>query len=87
MLSHSIIQEIQRLLAAGYSKRQTARLTKVSRNTVNHIAAGVRRDRPDPQETALSSLRRQKPKRCGTCGGLVYAPCKLCRLRAKLLQA
>jgi hypothetical protein len=86
MLSPCLVQEIQRLLAAGYSRRKVARMAGVSRNTVNQIAAEQRPNYAEPQERPLSSLPRRKPKRCVGCGGLVYPPCKLCRLRAKLAQ-
>ncbi|MEX2139196.1 MAG: hypothetical protein WD894_08045 [Pirellulales bacterium] len=82
MLSPCLVQEIQRLLAVGYSRRKVARLAGVSRNTVNEIAAEQRPDYAEPQETPFSSPPRRKPKRCGGCGGLVYPPCKLCRLRS-----
>jgi hypothetical protein len=84
MLSSCLVEEIQRLLAAGHSRREVARMTGVSRTTVDRIVAKERPDCADPVETELSSPPRKKPKRCATCGGLVYPPCKLCRMRAKL---
>jgi hypothetical protein len=84
MLSMCLVEEIERLLAAGHSRRDVARIVGVSRNTVNRIAAGRRPEILDPIETELSSLPRKRPKRCTICGGMVYMPCKLCRMRAKL---
>jgi hypothetical protein len=86
MLSSCLVEEIERLLALGHSRRDVARTVGVSRTTVNLIAAHKRPDVADPVETDLSSLPRRKPKRCATCGGLVYPPCKLCRIRAKLAE-
>jgi hypothetical protein len=86
MLSPCVVQEVERLLAAGHSRRQVSRLTGVSRVTVNQIAANRRPNYATPKESQLSSLRPKKPRRCATCGGLVYPPCKLCRIRAKLAE-
>jgi len=86
MLPFCLVEEVQRLLAAGYSRRKVARLAGVSRNTVNQIAAERRPNYAEPEETSLSSLPRGMPQRCAGCGGLVYLPCKLCRLRARSLR-
>jgi hypothetical protein len=83
MLSSCLVEEIERLLALGRSRRDVARIVGVSRTTVNRVAAHKRPDVADPVETDLSSLPRRKPRRCRTCGGMVYLPCKLCRTRAK----
>jgi hypothetical protein len=83
MLSSCLVEEIERLLAAGHSRREVARMVGVSRATVNSIAARKRPDRSDPFESELSSLPRRRPTRCATCGGMVYPPCKLCRMRAR----
>jgi hypothetical protein len=87
MLSTCLIEEIERLLAAGHSRRKIGRMTGVSRNTINRIAARKRPVSVDPIETPLSSLPRRKAKRCRSCGGLVYPPCQLCRLRARTASA
>jgi hypothetical protein len=84
MLSSCLVEQINRLLALGNSRRDVARIVGVSRTTVNRIAARERPDLVDPVETDLSSLPRRKAKRCATCGGMVYPPCRLCRMRAKL---
>jgi hypothetical protein len=87
MLSSCLVEEIQRLLATGHSRREVARMAGVSRTTVDRIAAKERPEFVDPVETELSSPLRKKPKRCATCGGMVYPPCKLCRMRAKLTKS
>jgi hypothetical protein len=84
MLSSSIIAEVERLLALGHSRREVAQLTGVCRNTINRIAAGKRPDYAPPKESNLSSLPRTMAVRCQTCGGNVFPPCKLCRVRARL---
>jgi len=85
MLSVAVVEEIERLLAAGsLSQRGIARRIGVSRGSVNAIAQGKR---PDPQtrrparEDALVAPSGP-PVRCPTCGGLVQMPCLACRLRA-----
>ena len=85
MLSVAVVEEIERLLAAGsLSQRGIARRMGVSRGSVNAIALGKR---PDPQtrrrtqEDALPAPSGP-PVRCPTCGGMVQMPCLACRLRA-----
>ena len=53
---------------------------EVSRGTVGAIASGKRPNYPVivPEEEIDSSI---PPVRCRDCGGLVYAPCHLCRVR------
>ena len=82
MLSPDLIEEVRRLLSGGHSRRQVARLTGISRNTISRIADGTRDDHEETEETMHSAIPRRKPKRCRTCGGMVYPPCKLCRVRA-----
>jgi hypothetical protein len=81
MISESLVAEIRRLLAAGHTQRDVARMVGVARNTVSTIAAGERPDRAAARETDLSSMPRTKARRCTTCGGMVYPPCKLCKVR------
>jgi hypothetical protein len=78
MLANSLIAEIRRLLGEGkLSQRKIARTLRVSRGVVNAVAAGRRPDLgwPGREDPGL-------PKRCPTCGGMVYLPCQLCRIRA-----
>jgi hypothetical protein len=72
---------VEQLLDEGLlSQRRIAEITGVARGTVLSIAKGRRRqryyfnpnDEPPPAEP---------PARCPGCGGLVYLPCQLCRLR------
>ena len=86
MLAPSMVKEICRLLAEGnFSQRQIARLTGVSRGTIGAIASGKRpdyelRSRTEDEFERLAG----PPRRCPTCGGMVYMPCRLCALRKQL---
>ncbi|MBN2580891.1 MAG: helix-turn-helix domain-containing protein [Pirellulales bacterium] len=81
MLAPHLQEEIRRLLAAGkMSRRKIARLTGVSRGTVGLIAAGKRRGPVPPWEDD-PARPLEPPKRCPSCGGLVFMPCRLCRMR------
>jgi transposase InsO family protein len=83
MIALEMVHEIKRMLAAGkHSQRQIARLTGISRATVGAIASGARpeyqpRPRDDEPERPTGP-----PSRCPTCGGRVFLPCRLCRIRA-----
>jgi hypothetical protein len=84
MLPPPKIAEVRRLLAEGHSRRQVARMTGISRGTINHIADGRRFDKKARRDSALASLiPQQPPVRCGTCGGLVYPPCRLCGVQSQ----
>jgi len=88
MISPEIVQEIKRLLADGsYSGRQIARLVGVSRGTVAAIAQGKR---PDYEALRAQREMGQQPlgplERCPGCGGMVYMPCRLCRVRSRLAR-
>ena len=89
MLAAETVREIERLLAQEkISQRKIAELLGVSRGTVGAIASGKRPD--------YDALFRQNddepdeptgpPERCPGCGGLVYMPCLLCRLRNRGMQ-
>lgn len=81
MLSAAQVEEVRRLLAeGGRSQREIAKLTGVSRGTIGAIASGKRRDR-DPAQEENFSLRHGPLVRCPECGGKVYSPCVLCRIR------
>lgn len=85
MISPQTQAEIERLLAAGlHTQRMIAAMTGVSRGTVQAIHCGRRGDRVaaglrladdgvEPSATA---------ERCAGCGGRVFMPCRLCRVRA-----
>jgi hypothetical protein len=80
MLLPEKVEQVRRLLAAGEATyRDIAKLAGVSRTTVQAIALNRRREplpKPEPDERPVGP-----PVRCPGCGGLVYAPCVLCRIR------
>ena len=79
MIPQAKIEEVRRLLAEGKSQRQAAVLAEVSRGTVGRIAAGRLADR-----VVLPRLDEPPPGpivRCPDCGGRVFAPCVVCRIR------
>jgi hypothetical protein len=82
MIAPALVAEVERLLAEGkLSQRAIARLTRISRGTIGCIAAGRR---PDYEILAAADDEEQPagpPQRCPGCGGLVYMPCRLCRVR------
>ena len=83
MLALAKIMEVQRLLADGHlSIRKISAATGVSRTTISGIASGRR---PDYEALRRARLEEYQPSgplaRCAECGGLVYTPCRLCRLR------
>ena len=83
MIPPAIVEEARRLLAGGeLSQRKIAALLKISRGTIGAIALGRRPDYPPPDEADEDPGNLQPPVRCRGCGGLVYAPCRLCRVRA-----
>lgn len=82
MLDAGLVTEVRRLLAeARLSQRQIARETGVSRASVGLIARGKRPDyKPRLRD---DDWRPTGPAcRCPGCGGLVYMPCRLCRIRS-----
>ncbi len=88
MIAPELVEQIKRLLAEGHlSQRAIARLTGVSRGSVNAIAQGKRHEpRPRRHEELLPQAPSGPPQRCPTCGGLVYMPCVLCYVRSSLAQ-
>src|SRR5262245_52659293 len=83
MIAVEMVLEIRRLLATGnLSQRRIARLTGISRATIGSIASGKRPDyEPRPRDEELDRPIGP-PVRCPNCGGRVYLPCRLCRVRA-----
>jgi hypothetical protein len=84
MIATAMVQEIQRLLDSGtLSQRRIAKLTRVSRATVGAIAAGKRPDYAERRRERELEYERcdGPPGRCAGCGGMVYLPCRLCRVR------
>jgi transcriptional regulator with XRE-family HTH domain len=81
MITEKVVQEVRRLLAEGtLSQRKIAQRTGICRGTVGAIASGKRPDyemsEPVEEEEIVGP-----PMRCGGCGGLVYLPCRRCRLQ------
>ena len=82
MLAPNIVAEVVRLLAEGrLSQRQIAGVLGISRGSVGTIAQGQRTH--ERRADALFDPTRPLglPRRCPTCGGLVYLQCLLCRIR------
>jgi hypothetical protein len=85
MLPIATIHEIDRLLKAGQlSQRKIAKRLRVSRGTVQALAAGRRglfgREPVDALSDSLTPAG--PPERCPHCGYLVYLPCLVCRARS-----
>jgi len=89
MIAPEVVAEIRRMLIEGIvSQREMAKRTGVSRGTIGAVASGQRPDydaarKPNEDSWETSS---DPPERCATCGGMVYMPCLLCRLRKKLVE-
>jgi DNA-binding XRE family transcriptional regulator len=83
MLALGKVKEVERLLAAGtLSQRQIAKAIGVSRATVSAIARGTRPDYESRLRVRVEECGPPGPiERCPTCGGRVYMPCRLCRVR------
>ena len=86
MLAESLVDQVFRLLTEGrMSQRKIALRTGVSRGIVCAIARGTRpldlrpKCADDDPDRPLGP-----PARCRGCGGMVYMPCRLCRVRAIL---
>jgi transcriptional regulator with XRE-family HTH domain len=83
MLSVAREVRIRALLAEGeLSQRSIARMMHVSRAVISAIAAGTRQvSFHSGEDTAAFFSCSERPQRCPGCGGLVYLPCHLCRVR------
>jgi transcriptional regulator with XRE-family HTH domain len=83
MLAPGKVLEVQKLLAAGLlSQRKIAKTLGVSRATVSAIASGKRPDYEARMRARAAEFEPLGPiERCTSCGGRVYMPCHLCRVR------
>ncbi len=89
MIAPKIIAEVRRLLAEGLlSQRRIAKAAGVSRGTVGAIASGKRPDYQMSQQPwdDLWEEPTGPPERCPSCGGMVYMPCRLCRVRQAVAE-
>lgn len=83
MLTQDVLEEVRGLLAEGLlSQRDIALRVGISRTTVSAIAQGKRPGRQSPFETYDLPEPLGPPRRCPTCGGMVFMPCLLCHIRA-----
>lgn len=83
MLAMGKVLEIERLLAEGrLSQRKISLLVGVSRGVISAIARGTRPDYEARRQNHSDAIEpRGDIERCPTCGGRVYMPCRLCRVR------
>jgi DNA-binding XRE family transcriptional regulator len=87
MISRAVVIEVRRWLAEScLTQEEIAARVGVSKGTVNAISRGLRPERPprlatSDDEERLDDADRPPPQRCRGCGGMVYLPCLLCRLR------
>jgi transcriptional regulator with XRE-family HTH domain len=83
MLPLAKVKEAERLLAeGGLSQRRIAKAIGISRASISAIASGRRPDYEARQRARVEELEAWGPiVRCSGCGGMVYSPCRLCRVR------
>jgi hypothetical protein len=79
MIRPEIVQNVQKLLAAGkLSHRLIALRTGVSRTSIAAIASGKRRLPPPKVAQEVDT----PPRRCQHCGMMVITrPCRICAMR------
>jgi len=82
MIAPMLIAEVRRLLGERkLSRRKIADRLGLCRNTVNAIALGRRSDYEAMPQAQEEEEPTGPPARCSSCGGMVYAPCRLCGVR------
>ena len=85
MIAPKVVDEVRRLLAEGkLGQRKIAKRMRISRGTVGAIATGRRPDCESPGKTRPRDGSPEvagPPRRCPGCGGTVYMPCRVCRVR------
>ena len=89
MLSAGTIRWIKRLGRDGISRRAISRATGVARNTVAEILDldRVAQELHDTLYDVEDPVFTNPPRRCETCGAIVYMPCLACSLRAARSKA
>ncbi|HEY2881081.1 MAG TPA: hypothetical protein VGJ15_01580 [Pirellulales bacterium] len=85
MLSPEKVELVRQLLARGnMSQREMARFLNINRGTIRSIASGKRFNYQERQSADEETTNYMVPAvRCPGCGGMVYTPCRVCRLRAR----
>ena len=86
MLKHQFVLKILFLLKEKkFSQRKIAKMTGVSRGTVNAIAQGKKKlvGYIAAQENQNFISPKGQPRRCSTCGAKTKMPCLACHLREK----
>jgi transcriptional regulator with XRE-family HTH domain len=83
MIASPRIEQVERLLGEGkLSQRKIAAITGIGRATVSQIARGKRRSCDAFEQAQAEANEPLGPvERCPGCGGMVYTPCRLCRVR------
>ena len=80
-LTLQMVEEAERLLHEGrLSQRKIAKLIGISRSSVHNLARG-KRPRLGPKPSDDVPYFSGPLERCPGCGGRVYMPCLLCRVR------
>ena len=83
MFAGERVKEVERLLAVGkLSNRQIASITGVTRTIVGRIADGTHRPQSRRERAPSVDEPLGPAVRCSGCGGRVYLPCVLCRVRS-----
>jgi transcriptional regulator with XRE-family HTH domain len=89
MIAPTVVTEVRRLLdEKSLSQRKISQLTGVSRGSVRAIASGKRPDYETLRQPADDWEEPTGPAtRCPDCGGTVYMPCQLCRVRKAIASS
>lgn len=84
MLTAGTIRWIKRLASEGLSRRAISQATGVARNTIADIlgADRVAEEIRDTLYDVDDPVFTDPPRRCPSCGAVVYMPCLACGLRA-----
>ena len=84
MLTAGTIRWIKRLAGEGLSRRAISQATGVARNTIADIlgADRVAEEIRDTLYDVDDPIFTDPPRRCPSCGAVVFMPCLACGLRA-----